>query len=135
MPLLEAMPIIWCAVLAIALLYLLYCEKFTPTATISTAVGLAAAIAGVAPWLQVVLWCVSALLVGVVRKWLRHRKQKEDGHGLVIYRSKDGLNACILYRGMCCSAAHGCRFAVMPLCGAVVQIFIYDNGCCIICPL
>lgn len=135
MLLLEAMPVVWCAVLAFALLYLLHCEKFTPTSLISATVGLVAAIAGVTPWLQVVLWCVSTLLVDVVRKCLRHRKQEKNSHGLVIYRSKDGLNACILYRGMCCTAAHGCRFAVMPLCGAVVQIFIYDNGCCIICPL
>lgn len=134
MPLLEAMPIIWCSILAFSMLYLAGCEKIPPAPLIAASVSLIAAIAGFPPWLQVVLCCAALFLVVVVVRCCKQSSHFETCCGLVVLRTPEGQNGTVLYHGTCYPAIHGCCVGSIPPCGSMVRILIYDNGNCIVCP-
>lgn len=134
MPLLEAMPIIWCSILALAMLQLAVCEKIHPAIPIAASVSLAAASAGFPPWIQVILYCAAVLLVVVIVWYCKQSNRSGTCCGLVIFRTKDGQSGTVLYHGICCRAIPGCCLGSIPPCGSIVQILIYDNGSCMVCP-
>lgn len=134
MPLLEAMPAVWCTVFAFALLWLVFGRKCFAAVIIASTTALAAAVMGLPPWVQVILWCGIGLFVHIIFAWFQHEKRVISHCALVISRTQDGRDGTVLYQGGCHTASPGCQLAVMPPCGSVVQVFIYDNGHCIICP-
>ena len=133
MPLLEAMPLVWCAVVIFALLFLVFGRK-NFSIIVASAVALTSSIAGISPWLQVVLWCAVGLLFHMFFVLYTHPKRVGGRCALVISRTHDGREGMVLYHGGYHTASPGCQFALMPPCGEIVQIFICDDGHCIICP-
>lgn len=134
MPLLEAMPLVWCAVLVLAVLRFVFCQKCAAAVIIASAVSLASAVAGTPPWLQVISWCGICLIVGIFFAWRKREKRVESRYALVISRTDGGGDGTVLYHGGYHTASPGCSLAHMPTRGAVVQVFICDSGHCIICP-
>ena len=133
MPLLDAMPLVWCAVLAFALLWLIFCEK-TYALIVASMVSLALSASGIPPWLQVVLWCAVGLIFRVFCASNKHEKKVAYQCAAVFSRDNDGWSGMVLYHGKYYTASPGCDFARMPPCGAVVQVLICNNGHCMICP-
>ena len=134
MLLLEAMPLVWCAVLVLAVLRFVFCQKCAAAVIIASAASLASAAAGTPPWLQVISWCGICLIVCIVFAWCKRERRLESRYALVISRTDGGRDGTVLYHGGYHSASPGCSLAHMPPCGSVVQVFICDSGHCIICP-
>ena len=132
MPLLKAMPPVWCMVLVCALLRLVFCGKNFAD-IFAAAASLTASVAGAPPWLQVILWCLIWLFVRIMFTW-RHHKQMLNPCATVISRSHNGREGIVLYHGAYHTASLGCNCLVMPLCGAIVRVLACNNGHCIVCP-
>lgn len=101
---------------------------------IASAVALVSALVGVPPWLQVILLCAVIIVYSVILAWRPAQTRLADQCALVISRTHDGRDGVILYRGKYFTASIGCRCAVLPPCGAVVQVMACENGHCTVCP-
>lgn len=114
---LQAMPVIWCGMIALWILAHLTAGYPCSVGITAAAAALAASLAGLYPWMQVLLYSIMALSGRLCRRLGRRRKAAYAQNALALVVAEDA----VLYRGRLYRAQTGCP-AACPTCGNLVRI-------------
>lgn len=115
------MPLLWCGVLIILYFALIAAEFPLYSALTAAILALGLSVSGMAPWIQVLIFLVTAAILSLLQHALRKRCRNLQASTWAVVRSVETVGYTVYYQGRVCQAQAGCP-AAMPEPGTLVRV-------------